>query len=120
MKIQTQGRRCKDITHKLLSFARKTAATVKVIQNNPIEELVALSDQRAKFSRVEVNTDLAVALPTVRASLSELQQVLLNLINNAIDAMGNKRRKSTLTTRALNGLRVVGMADTGRGIPVRT
>ena len=116
--IQTQGRRCKDITFKLLSFARKTAATVQDTQiNYLIEDLVALSAQRTKFSMVEVNTELGEGLPMVRVSLSELQQVFLNLINNAIDAMGNKGGRLTLSTRAQNGFVVVDVADTGSGIP---
>jgi len=116
--IQTQGRRCKDITFKLLSFARKTAAKEQDIQiNYVIEELVALSAQRAKFSMVEVKTELAEGLPMVRVSISELQQVFLNLINNAIDAIGNKGGKLTLSTRAQNGFAVVDVTDTGSGIP---
>ena len=116
--IQTQGRRCKDITFKLLSFARKTAATEQDIQiNYLIEELVALSAQRAKFSMVEVKTELGEGLPMVRVSISELQQVFLNLINNAIDAIGNKGGKLTLSTRAQNGFAVVDVTDTGSGIP---
>ena len=116
--IQTQGRRCKDITFKLLSFARKTAAKEQDIQiNYVIEELVALSAQRAKFSMVEVKTELGEGLPMVRVSISELQQVFLNLINNAIDAMGNKGGKLTLSTRAQNGFAVVDVTDTGSGIP---
>jgi two-component system NtrC family sensor kinase len=116
--IQTQGRRCKDITFKLLSFARKTAATEQDIQiNYLIEELVALSAQRAKFSMVEVKTELGEGLPMVRVSISELQQVFLNLINNAIDAIGNKGGKLILSTRVQNGFAVVDVTDTGSGIP---
>ena len=116
--IQTQGRRCKDITHKLLSFARKTAATEQEVQINLlIEELIALSAQRTKFSMVEVRTELSEGLPMVRVSISELQQVFLNLINNAIDAMGNKGGRLTLSTREHNGFVVTDVADTGSGIP---
>jgi two-component system NtrC family sensor kinase len=116
--IQTQGRRCKDITFKLLSFARKTASTVQDIQiNYVIEDLVELSAQRTKFSLVEVQTKLGEGLPMVRVSISELQQVFLNLINNAIDAMGTKGGRLTLSTRSQNGFVVVDVADTGSGIP---
>ncbi len=116
--IQTQGRRCKDITHKLLSFARKTAATAQELQINAlIEDLIALSAQRAKFSMVEVKAELSEGLPLVRVSISELQQVFLNLINNAIDAMGPKGGRLTLSTRTHDGFVVVDVADTGSGIP---
>jgi two-component system NtrC family sensor kinase len=116
--IQTQGRRCKDITQKLLSLARKTAATVQDIPiNYLIEDLAAISAQRAKFSMVEVKTELGEELPMVRVSVSELQQVFLNLINNAIDAMENKGGTLTLSTRTQNGFAVVEVTDTGSGIP---
>ena len=116
--IQTQGRRCKDITQKLLSLARKTVATVQDIPiNYLIEDLAAISAQRAKFSMVEVKTELGEELPMVRVTVSELQQVFLNLINNAIDAMENKGGMLTLSTRAQNGFAVVEVADTGSGIP---
>jgi two-component system NtrC family sensor kinase len=82
-----------------------------------IEDLVELSAQRTKFSMVEVKTQLGEGLPMVRVSLSELQQVFLNLINNAIDAMGNKGGKLALSTRAQDGFVVVDVADTGHGIP---
>ena len=51
--IKDQGRRCKEITQKLLSFARKTDSTIQDIEiNEVLEELVALSAQRAKYALV--------------------------------------------------------------------
>jgi two-component system NtrC family sensor kinase len=86
--IRTQGQRCKEITHKLLSFARKTDSRIQVVSiNDLIEELVLLSEQRAKYSNVTIQMDLQKDLPTVKVSETELQQVMLNLINNALDAM---------------------------------
>ncbi|HDZ90653.1 MAG TPA: sensor histidine kinase, partial [Deltaproteobacteria bacterium] len=86
--IRTQGKRCKEITHKLLSFARKTDSRIQDVHlNDLIEELMALSAQRAKFSNVDIRVDLEAGLPTLHLSQTEMQQVLLNLINNALDAM---------------------------------
>ena len=88
--IQTQGKRCKEITHKLLSFARKTDSTIQEMNiKELLEELVALALQRAKYSMVDIQTDFAENLPSLKLSVSELQQVFFNLINNAIDAMDN-------------------------------
>ena len=70
--IRTQGRRCKEITHKLLSFARKTDARVQEVRIKPlIEEIVSLSAQGAKYSNVTINTDLSEDLPPVQVSPSE-------------------------------------------------
>lgn len=116
--IRTQGKRCKEITRKLLSFARKTSLSVQDIQiNELIEEIVGISAQRAKYAMVEIVTRLQEGLPPVRVSLSELQQVMLNLINNALDAMEKKGGKITLSTRVEDGFVAVDVADTGIGIP---
>jgi two-component system NtrC family sensor kinase len=116
--IRTQGTRCKDITHKLLSFARKIDPTIKHVDlNDLILEMTALCEQRAKFANVRVETSLAGNIPEVAASPSELQQVLLNLINNAIDAMEPGGGLLDIITRVENGHVVVSIADTGCGIP---
>jgi two-component system NtrC family sensor kinase len=116
--IKNQGRRCKEITHKLLSFARKTDPTVQEVQiNDVVEEMVALSAQRAKFSSVVINTTLDERLPSVSVSQSELQQVLLNLINNALDAMEKKGGRLDLITQMDGEFITIFVADTGPGIP---
>jgi two-component system NtrC family sensor kinase len=116
--IKDQGKRCKEITQKLLSFARKTDGTVQVLDiNEVLEELVALSAQRAKYALVTVQTDFQNHLPLLKLSLSELQQVFLNLINNALDAMESKGGSLTIATRPEKDHVVVELSDTGMGIP---
>ena len=116
--IQTQGKRCKEITHKLLSFARKTDGRTQDIQiNDLITEMVALSEQRAKYSSVIINTDFGKDLPCIMASQSELQQVFLNLINNALDAMNKNGGTINIATRSEHGNIVIDFADDGPGIP---
>jgi two-component system, NtrC family, sensor kinase len=116
--INSQGRRCKEITHKLLSFARKTDSTLKELQiNELIEEVINLSTQRAKYSNVSVNTVLDQSLPLIPISSTEFQQVLLNLINNAMDAMEKTGGKLDIGTRRQNDDIIITLADTGPGIP---
>jgi len=116
--IRTQGRRCKEITHKLLSFARKTDPRVQDVDvNELIKELVQFSKQRAKYARVTINTHLQEDLPFVKASQSELQQVFLNLINNALDAMEKEGGILNITTYIEGDYIVVEVSDTGPGIP---
>jgi two-component system NtrC family sensor kinase len=116
--IRNQGGRCKQITHKLLSFARKTDARVQEINvYDLVEEMVALSGQRAKYSNVEIKTALHFGLPTIRGSLSEMQQVLLNLINNALDAMEHTGGSLEITAMVVEGNLWISVADTGPGIP---
>lgn len=119
--INTQGKRCKEITHKLLSFARKTDSTVKDVQiNDLVKEIVNLSRQMAKYNKVSIITELNESLPYITISPSEMQQVLLNLINNALDAMektGGTVRASTKISEVEAGHIVIVVEDDGPGIP---
>jgi two-component system NtrC family sensor kinase len=120
--INTQGKRCKQITHKLLSFARKTDARVQDVQvNDVIDEVLELSAQRAKYSNVTIHTNLEQSLPYVRVSEAELQQVFLNLINNSLDAMEKTGGAVNISTRTEQGSFgreiVIDVGDDGPGIP---
>ncbi|MDY6792627.1 MAG: ATP-binding protein [Thermodesulfobacteriota bacterium] len=116
--INTQGKRCKEITHKLLSFARKTDSRIQAVQvNELIEDVVSLSAQRARYSNVDLRTNFQHSLPTIQASLSEMQQVFLNLINNALDAMEKDGGAIEITSKLQDSQVIVDIADTGPGIP---
>ena len=115
--INTQGKRCKEITHKLLSFARKTDSRVQDVQiNSLIEDILGLSYQRAKYRNVVIETHYGQNLPTLRISPSEMQQVLLNMINNALDVMGDKGGRLDITTAAEEAYVNIELADDGPGI----
>ena len=115
--INTQGKRCKEITHKLLSFARKTdSRVVEISINDLLEEIVYLSSQRAKYSNTEIRTQLETKLPSIYASETEMQQVFMNMVNNAIDAMEKIDGILTLTTKCLDDGILVTVADNGPGI----
>lgn len=117
-KIRIQGGRCKEITHKLLSFARKTDPVLQsTALNELIAEVAALSEQRARFSNISISMDLQEDLPVVRVSPSEVQQVLLNLINNSMDAMDSKGGKIEIKSRLEGDRIIVDLSDTGPGIP---
>jgi two-component system NtrC family sensor kinase len=116
--IGVQGQRCKEITHKLLSFARRTDPRVREVQlNELVEEVVGVSEQRSRFGNVKVSLHLDPSLPAVAVSPSEMQQVLLNLINNAIDAIGPGGGDVEITTRVDKENVVVDVQDNGQGIP---
>ncbi|MCB2227055.1 MAG: two-component sensor histidine kinase [Desulfarculaceae bacterium] len=115
--IQEQGNRCKQITHKLLSFARKTDPTVKEVSLNGLaEEVIALVSQKSRYAGVRLETELTKGLPRVAASPSELQQVLLNLVNNAVDAIDSEGGVVTVKSSPENGWVKLTVTDTGMGI----
>jgi two-component system NtrC family sensor kinase len=116
--INTQGKRCKEITSKLLTFARKTDSRIREVRiNELLDEMVALSSQRAKYANVEIQTDFEDDLPTLKVSPSELQQVFLNLINNALDAMEKRGGRLKIRSRLKGDEIAVEVVDNGPGIP---
>jgi len=116
--IRVQGARCRDVTHKLLNFARKGDPLVKAVDlNDLVAEMTELSARRARYAGVRLRTDLAPGLAQVAGLPSELQQILLNLINNALDAMGKNGGDLTITTRPADKRVKLSVADTGHGIP---
>jgi two-component system NtrC family sensor kinase len=116
--IRTQGDRCKEITYKLLSFARKTDPTVREVDLNlVVDEVIGLTSQKTRYANVRIETELDPDLPKIQASPSELQQVLLNLVNNAIDAIERPGGTVTVATRTAGEEVVLEVRDTGKGIP---
>jgi two-component system NtrC family sensor kinase len=102
----------------LLSFARKTDPREQDVQlNDLLEELIALSAQRAKYGNITIRTDFQENLPAVMVSQSEMQQVFLNLINNAIDAMEKRGGEIVVRTRLTENHVVAEITDNGPGIP---
>jgi CheY-like chemotaxis protein len=115
--IQTQGKRCKDITHNLLRFGRKTSSKVEDVQANQlIAEVARAFEKRARDGAVAINTHPADELPIIHVSASELHQVLLNIINNAMDALESSGGTIDISTRTDSGSIIIDIADNGPGI----
>lgn len=116
--IKTQGARCKEVTQNLISFGQKASIKAEDVQlNDLIQDVVNSYDKRVRAGNIRIETELAALLPSCRLSPSQMQQVLLNLINNAIDALGEKGGRVLIRT-ALDGENIViDVADTGPGIP---
>lgn len=116
--IKTQGSRCKDITQKLLSFARKTEPERCVLDvNSLILETVELVASKARYGNVHIETKLSPWPPHIQASVTEMQQILLNIINNSLDAMEETGGDLTITTRKLEKMVEIEIRDNGPGIP---
>ena len=116
--IRAQGARCRDVTHKLLSFAHKADSNVRSVDcNDLVSEIAELSARRARYAGVHLRTDLAPGLPPAAGLPSELQQILLNLMNNALDAMESNGGELTIATRPAGARVKLSVTDTGHGIP---
>ncbi len=116
--INTQGIRCRDITQKLLSFARKSESRTSLVQiDQLIDEVVSLSTQHARYANVLIETRYAQDLPAIEVSQTEIQQVMMNLINNAMDAMAKTGGLIQIDASLDRDHIVIEVADTGPGIP---
>ena len=115
--IRTQGMRCRDISYKLLSFARKTGSKVQEIRiRELIEDSIAVAAKTADNKNFVVEKQFQEDLPLLTAPRTELQQVLVNLIHNAIDAMENQNGILTLSASRKNNQVVLDVSDNGPGI----
>lgn len=108
--------RCKTITHRLLGFARRTDMAFETLQiNNIIKEVLQFLDNSMTYSRIKVNLQLSDTLPQITSDRLQLQQILLNIINNAIDAIGKDGEITIRTNLVAGDIRVV-IQDDGPGI----
>jgi two-component system phosphoglycerate transport system sensor histidine kinase PgtB len=120
-KISELTERMAKIINHLKSFARKpTNRLVPVNLARSVERTLSLLAPRIEKSRVAVHFDSSAADRTVMAEDVRLEQVLLNIIGNAIDAVGNvpeAERRISITTDADQATATLAVSDSGPGIP---
>ena len=117
--IEKETKRCKTIIENLLKFARQEKTVLEPIEvNRVVEDAVAIVRHQLELQRVKIREELADDLPMVRGHADQLQQVLMNLMINAQDAMEGRPGTVTITTGRPDADRIeVRVMDTGPGIP---
>lgn len=118
-KLYKQAQRTHRIVQNLLSFARQhKPERVPVRLNTIVEDTLALRDYDLRMSQIRVHLELASDLPLTSADPHQLQQVFLNLINNAVDAILETEREGDLTVRSgVAGNNVfIEFSDSGPGV----
>lgn len=119
MKLHKQAQRTQRIVQNLLSFARQhKPKRVHVDLRSVIEDTIALRDYDLKVNNIIVERDFDPVLPSVVADPHQLEQVYLNIINNAADAMLDKSAGGVLKIRVFseNGNVLSQFHDSGPGI----
>jgi signal transduction histidine kinase len=115
-KIARQTFRASEIVNSLLNFSRTSTSELAEVQlNRVIQETLSLLEHQLKKAGIEVRTNFDPRLAPVKGNSGKLQQVFLNLILNARDAM-EPRGLLEVTTRAGENGVVVEVIDTGHGI----
>jgi len=117
-KIERQGNHCKRIVENLLSFSRYTdrADDISDINNN-LENVFSVIQNNLMIKRVQLEKELEPNLPRVKADPIQLQQVFLNLINNAVAAMPQGGLVKVATLWKVHDDKIeITISDTGSGI----
>jgi two-component system, NtrC family, sensor kinase len=119
-KIHRHLDRCRSITHRLLRFGRRMEPTHEMVDVNEIlTETVTFLESEARFREIEIVKEYGSDVPRITTDQAQLQQVFLNIIDNAIDAIGKSGHIWIRTGRHSNGPSavVVEIQDDGPGIP---
>jgi two-component system NtrC family sensor kinase len=115
--IINETTRCKNIVADLLNFARQQEVLAQETDVHALlEKVVEGVRLQPIFEGVEIVHQFSPTLPAIQADPAQLQQVFVNLLNNAAEAMGGGGT-ITLATRPLNGQVEIKVSDTGCGIP---
>jgi PAS domain S-box-containing protein len=120
-RIVTNGNRATDVLSRIRAFIKKAPPRKDGLDvNQAVQEVVALTRSEAKKNKVAVQMQLAEGLPVVQGDRVQLQQVLLNLIINAIEAMSvsdnGSRRLLISSARSESNDVSVEVQDSGPGL----
>ncbi len=119
--METETRRVTRITGNLLAFARQSKIEVTRFDVNELmEQTLMLNANLLRINKIRIIEDLEQNLPLIRGSEDQIQQVIMNLISNAVESMAQAPRKRlTLKTCRTPDRQAVKIQikDTGAGIP---
>ena len=121
LRVVKDGRRAAEIISRIrLLFKKGTAERESVDLNEVIREMIMLLHGETTRYKISVEADLAQGLSTVWGDRVQLQQVMMNLIMNSIDAMKDVEGNRALTIKSQRddeGKILISVSDTGVGLP---
>jgi PAS domain S-box-containing protein len=118
-KLYKQAQRTHHIVQNLLSFARQHKPERSLIQVNKIlEDTLSLREYDLKLNGIRIHRELDAKLPSIGGDRHQLQQVFLNILNNAVDAVAEKGNKAEirLRTAVTDQKLLVEFEDNGPGV----
>jgi two-component system, NtrC family, sensor kinase len=118
-RILRQVERCRSITHRLLRFGRRMEPTQEMVDVNAVvAETITFLENEARFREIEIRASYDEDLPRITTDQAQLQQVFLNIIDNAIDAVAKSGYVDINTGHRTNPREVfIEIADSGPGMP---
>lgn len=116
--IERQGLHCKRVVENLLSFSRQENQSSESTDVNAcIGEVLSVVGHTLNMHHIELKTELAENLPPGQGDYRQLQQVFMNLVNNAVAAMADEGELRISTGLESNGKKVaIRFSDNGAGI----
>ncbi|MGD9238415.1 MAG: ATP-binding protein [Desulfobacterales bacterium] len=117
--IERQATNCQRIVENLLTFARipeKAAIETDIVDD--IQKVFNVVTNTLLTKKVNLKNEITEDLPMVRGDGQQLEQVFLNIINNAVAAMGDAGGILTISAKRSNNMVSISFADTGPGIPL--
>jgi C4-dicarboxylate-specific signal transduction histidine kinase len=122
--IVSSGYRATDIIQQIRRLARgEKPATAQASINEIVEYTIGLLSETFKQNQITCISSLAPALPTISGDRTQLEQVLINLLNNAVQSLaevGDRKRKIFIATRMAEGKELLVMVeDSGAGFKVQ-
>lgn len=116
-KIEEHVERARKVVHNMLGYARKMEPHLEDVDiNSTLKQTINLLENYARINNIEIKTELATDIPIIASEQAQLQQVFLNLISNAIDAIG-KDGTIRVISRCIQDRIEVQIIDNGPGIP---
>jgi two-component system NtrC family sensor kinase len=116
--IQQAVDRCSAITHRLLGFAKHMDVQNETLDlHGLIQEVLGFHGKEAAHRNIQVDIKVRNDVPTIRSDRGQLQQVFLNLINNAFAAVQDGGRVEIALERVGPDAVAVAVTDNGVGIP---
>ena len=115
--IERESLRCKTLVHNLLAFSRDSKPGIA--DEDPValmEGALSLVETQARVRQIEVQRKFEPALPLIQADRNQIQQVVINLCTNAMDAMPHGG-KLTIGLAKADPYVEIRVTDTGTGIP---
>ena len=120
MRIENDGSRAADIIQRLRAFYKTGAPPQRelVDLNEVAGEILALLRNEATRHSISLRTELAPRLPQITADRVQLQQVLMNLMLNGIEAMTDGASELIIRSQSTeDGFLLISVSDTGVGLP---
>lgn len=109
--------RCRNITHRLLGFAKRMDVQMEPLDlNEVIKETLSFLEKEAVYKNITIRLNLAENLPRIMSDRGQLQQVFLNILNNAFDAVENGGEVCVATWEPDIDTVAVTIRDNGKGM----